>query len=52
LGLIERRILTEIDEEPSVAFALIRRQGQDARDVVVEERVLLLEKGQKKKEKN
>lgn len=33
----EPRVLTEIDQQPAVAFALVWWQRQDARHVVVEE---------------
>lgn len=35
-------ILTEVDEEPTVALPLVRRQCQDAGHVVVQKGVLLL----------
>lgn len=39
-------VLTEIDEQSAVSLPLIRRQRQNARDVVIEEGVLFLEQNE------
>lgn len=44
-----KNALTKINQEPSIALPLVRRQCQDTGNVVVEERIFLLQKDNKKR---
>lgn len=40
---MSRSILTEVDEKPAITLTLVRRKGENTRDVVVQKRILLLQ---------